>query len=104
MQNEYVLRQERVRRRMLEDGVEACLISSNTNIIYLTGTLFAGFVYMDRDVTICFVRRPSGLDLENVVYIRKPEQLPELLAERSVRRLTYSSWLCFSQWERKVWL
>lgn len=103
MQKEYVLRQERVRRRMLEDGVEACLISSNTNIIYLTGTLFAGFVYMDRDVTICFVRRPSGLDLENVVYIRKPEQLPELLAERSVR-LPKSIWLEEDEMTHSEWL
>lgn len=103
MQNEFALRQERVRRRMLEDGVEACLISSNTNIIYLTGTLFAGFVYIDSNVTICLVKRPLGMVGENIVYIRKPEQLPEILAERSVR-LPKSVWLEEDEMTHSEWL
>jgi Xaa-Pro aminopeptidase len=69
-----------------EAGGDACLISTNVNIYYLTGQIFMGFVYLPVEgKPLYFVQRPSGLDGEQIVNIRKPEDIPELLKDRKIR-------------------
>ncbi len=64
-------------------GVEAMIISDNTSLCYLAGRIFGGVAYVAVDADpIFFVRRPVGLSGDNVAYIRKVEQIPEILAER----------------------
>lgn len=68
-----------VRRLMAAEGVDALLVCDLSNIYYLTGRVFAGHIYIgsrEGDV-IYFVKRPSMLEGDGVVRIRKPEQMAE---------------------------
>ena len=62
-------------------GVDPLLVHSNLNNLYLSGRIFSGCVYVPvEEEPLFFVRRPAGLAGANVYYIRKTEQIPELLA------------------------
>ena len=78
--DEFQLRLLRLRSLMSKAGIDAVLISDNANIYYLTGRVYAGYIYVPfaGDVRF-FVRRPVDLIGEGVEYIRKPEDMLELL-------------------------
>lgn len=65
---------------------EACLITSSVNQYWLTGFIFDGYilVYAEGE-PLLFVRRPTSLSGENIVGIRKPEQIPSLLREAGLQ-------------------
>lgn len=65
---------------------EACIITSSVNQYWLTGFIFDGYilVYASGD-PLLFVKRPSGLSGDNVIPIRKPEQIPGLLQEAGLQ-------------------
>lgn len=70
------LRYRRVASIMKREGIDCMLLGSNTNIYYLTGRVFAGYVLINSDAEVtCYVRRPVEMDGDNIVYIRKPEQI-----------------------------
>lgn len=74
----------RTAKIMEESSVEAMLLSDYANLYYLTGRVFAGYIYLiissGRPSMYIFVRRP--LNLEDVTsQIRKPEEVPSKLAE-----------------------
>jgi Xaa-Pro aminopeptidase len=74
-----------VRKLFVEARGDACLISTSVNIYYLTGQIFTGFLYLPADgKPIYFVQRPLDLTGEQVVFIRKPEDIPNLLKERNI--------------------
>jgi Xaa-Pro aminopeptidase len=55
------------------------------NLLYLTGRIFMGSVYVPAEgAPWFFVRRPCGLTGPNVVEIRKPEQIAEILRDAGV--------------------
>jgi len=75
----------RVQKKMIEIKADACIISSNVNIYYLTGGVFTGYFYLPATGDpILFVRRPIGLTDPKIVYIRKPEDIPSLLQARGI--------------------
>lgn len=58
--------------------IDAMLIGSNANLYYTAGRVFNGFAFIPQEgKLIYFVRRPIGLDGDNVIYIHKPEQIIE---------------------------
>jgi Xaa-Pro aminopeptidase len=74
-----------VQKLLVEAGCDACLISTGVNIYYLTGKIFTGFLYLPSEgKPICFVQRPLGWDGEQIVFVRKPEDIPGLLKERNI--------------------
>lgn len=76
------LRLERVRRLMSEAGLEAVLLSDNTNAFYITGRVIRGYIYIEATGrTLYFVRRPAGLLGENIHQIRKPEDITAILGD-----------------------
>lgn len=76
--DEYRLRLDRLRGGMEKAGIEAILIADNANKYYLTGRVYAGYIYVpSRGLPVYFVRRPVELDGDGVVYIRKPEEITE---------------------------
>lgn len=80
---EFERRLVRVRLRMQENGLDALLISSTVNIFYLTGGICRGYFYIPADGSpLLFMIPPAELSGDRVVKIRKPEQMPPLLAER----------------------
>ncbi len=78
-------RVQKVQKQIAHEQVDACIISSPVNLYYLNGYIFDGYMYIlpDRE-PILFVKRPVNLQAENVEFIRKPEQLPELLQKRNL--------------------
>lgn len=76
--DEYMLRLGKIKAGMETCGIEALLISDNSNKYYLTGRVYAGYIYIPlRGDAIFFVRRPVELEGDCIVYIRKPEEIAE---------------------------
>lgn len=74
------LRNQRIADRLKSQGIDAILVSENANLYYTSGRVFCGFTYITADGSVTyFVRRPVGLSGDNVRYIRKPEQIAEML-------------------------
>lgn len=76
-----------VRRHLKAAGADAVLVASNANIYYTTTRFFRGYVYIPVDgEVIYFVIKPAGFEEDNgVVYIHKPEAIPEELKRLGVR-------------------
>ncbi len=82
-EREYSQRWDRAKEIMAQSGVEAMIVSNNISICYLAGRIFSGVVYLAQgEEPIFFVRRPVGLQDKRVEYIRKVEQIPDILSER----------------------
>lgn len=78
---EHELRLSKLRAQMSQSAVDAVLITDNANIYYLSGRVFAGYIYVPAaGMPIFFLRRPVGLVGDGVVYIRKPEDIPASLS------------------------
>lgn len=77
---ELELRQSKLQKLIKESGYDALLISSNANIYYVSGMVFAGYAYVPAEGQTQFlIRRPVGIEDKNVTYIRKPEQIIEAI-------------------------
>ncbi len=83
---ELALRVERLRPIMEAEKVETILISGMTNLFYLTGRVFRGYVFITSGHDpLYFVIRPQHYaPADNIVYIRKPEQIPAELESRGI--------------------
>ncbi len=72
---------DKVVANMKSVGLDAVIVSDNANIYYLTGRIICGYIYIDASGSVrYFVRRPNNLCGEGLTYIRKPEDIAELLA------------------------
>lgn len=75
-----VLRRERLQLVMQKENMEACILTSGVNIFYLTGVIYAGYLYIPATgKPIHFVKRPVDLSLTDTVPVQKPEQIPDAL-------------------------
>lgn len=104
MEKELLLRVEKIRVRMKEVGVEACLISTPVNLLYAAGMVVGGYFYIPASGPgLLFIRRPAGLSGDNVFYIRKPEDIPGLLVDNGLNvpeslmveggEMSYAEWM-----------
>ena len=85
LQNDKANRLEQVKQYIIDQNVDACVITSPVNLYYLNGFIFNGYMYIAPDSEpVLFVKRPVTIEGDNVEYIRKPEQLPELLTDRDI--------------------
>lgn len=76
---------ETLQQSIIKAGADACIITSSVNIYYLFGQVFDGHLYILPDgEAIKFVRRPSDIEGEDVIYIHKPELIPEYLEKRGI--------------------
>lgn len=80
------LRIDKIKSFMKEEGMDALLIASNTNIYYTTGRFFRGYVYLPLEgEPIWFVIKPETFEIaEYLEYVRKPEIIPEVLKRRNI--------------------
>ena len=85
LSGEYKQRVEKLQQSIVSAEADACIITSSTNIYYLFGRIFDGYLYVvpGRE-PLAFARRPSGLEGDNVIYIHKPELIPDYLKERGM--------------------
>ena len=80
LEEELKLRAGRIAAMLKEQSIDAILIGDNANLYYTAGRVFGGYSYITADGAVTyFVKRPIGLKGINVAYIRKPEQIAELL-------------------------
>lgn len=75
---------------MRSSGIEAALVHSNSNIYYLTGRVFRGYIYIDSrsQAPVYLVRQPSVLQShsgETLFHIRKPEEIKLKLEEGGIK-------------------
>ncbi len=76
-------RHARLSEALRANGADAMIISTNVNLYYASSRVIAGYVYITANGEVhYFVRRPVGLEGKNVHYIRKPEQITEILEEK----------------------
>jgi Xaa-Pro aminopeptidase len=80
-QEEANLRLAKIKSSLEAVQCDSALFSENSSLYYLCGRVFAGYVFIHKDMSqpIYFIRRPVELTGENVVYIRKPENILEHL-------------------------
>lgn len=80
MEQEIAGRVGRIAGELSARGMDAILLSDFANLYYTSGRVFCGYTYITADGKVTyFVKRPIGLEGDNVAYIRKPEQMAELL-------------------------
>ncbi|MDE5857406.1 MAG: Xaa-Pro peptidase family protein [Muribaculaceae bacterium] len=84
---ELSLRLSHVVRLMKDDSIDSALINDNANIYYLTGRIIDGYLLLNsRSSSMwAFVRRPSDLEGSTTFIIRKPEDIPAILAEHNIQ-------------------
>ncbi|MGN0219496.1 MAG: M24 family metallopeptidase [Muribaculaceae bacterium] len=70
---------------MRKNGVDGLLVSDNADLYYLTGRVFAGYVYIstDSDEPYYAVKRPCHLENRRMVMIRKPEEMTRMFEGES---------------------
>jgi Xaa-Pro aminopeptidase len=77
----------RLQDALRRNGAEACLLSVDVNLFYVTGRVFAGYLYVPAEGDpVAFVKRPADFSGDvNVVFIRKPEQMADYFASQGLR-------------------
>lgn len=75
-------RRDKIRALMFQQGIDAALITCNTNLIYTYGRVVSGYLYLPLNAPAhLFVKRPNDIAGEHIHAIRKPEQILGLLEE-----------------------
>jgi Xaa-Pro dipeptidase len=74
-----------IQKEMSRKGADGCLIAGNVNLFYVADRVYSGYFYLPlHGQPLFFVKRPIGLKGENVFYIRKPEQIIEILSQKGL--------------------
>lgn len=82
---ELKLRRDKIRSLMAQQGIDAALITCNTNLLYTYGRIISGYIYLPlHSPALAFIKRPNNITGEHVFNIRKPEQIIELLKENGL--------------------
>jgi Xaa-Pro aminopeptidase len=77
---------KRLQQAMHKTGADGCLLSVDVNLYYMTGRVYNGYFYLPAESEPWFfVKRPTGLTGKQVVYIRKPEDITDIFADRGLK-------------------
>lgn len=80
------LKWDRLQQAMRQINADGCLLAVDVNLYYTTGRIYSGYFYLPAEgAPWFFVKRPNGLDGDQVEYIRKPEQMAELFAAHGLK-------------------
>ena len=76
---DYRLRVERLQELLRSASIEALVVTSNVNLLYLCGSIFSGLLFIPAEGEAqCFIRRPQSYPESSTVHaIRKIEQLSD---------------------------
>ena len=104
--DDFRIKWNRIQTALKEINADGCLLSAGVNLFYVTGQMYNGYFYLPVEgEPWLFIKRPNDLKGNNLVYIRKPEQLPEMFEKYGIKlpekllleadELTYSeyTWL-----------
>lgn len=83
------IRISKVQAEMKALGIDALLASSSTSLLYLFGQVYSGLVYVPQEGEVkYFIRRPQSYGTQaNIHYVRKIEQVSEIIATSEVRTI-----------------
>lgn len=85
LQPELKIRRDKIRSLMAQQGIDAALITCNTNLIYTNGSVVSGYLYLPlHSPALLFYKRPNNITGEHAFAIRKPEQIVDLLKEQGL--------------------
>ena len=85
LQPELKLRRDKIRSLMTLQGIDAALITCNTNLIYTYGCVVNGYLYLPlNSPALLFFKRPNNIKGEHSFSIRKPEQIVDILKEQGL--------------------
>lgn len=85
MEAELALRLSKIQKEITDAGADAILLTSNVNLLYVSGMLFSGLAYIPaKGGPLFFVRRPVGIAGQGVVYIRKVEDAADYLIKEGI--------------------
>ena len=98
---------EKIRKEMRSEGADALLVTSNVNLYYCFGQVVMGYYYIPIEgQPLLFIRRPAGLESDNIIYVRKQEQITDILKERGIKppqsimlegdRLSHTEWMRYA--------
>ena len=74
-----------IQQLLINQSIDAALVSDNANKFYLSGRVFNGYVFIPaQGDAIFFVRRPVELTGDNLVYINKPENIADYLLQKGI--------------------
>lgn len=80
MESEISARAKAIAKELRDINADAILLTDNANLYYTSGRVFCGYTYITADGQVTyFARRPVGLGGDNVSYVRKPEQIAQML-------------------------
>ncbi len=80
LSNDLEIRRSRLQQAMQAMNIEACVLTTAVNVFYMTGKVYNGYFYLPAEgKPVHFVKRPEGIDFDNTMYVRKPEQITEEL-------------------------
>lgn len=95
-------RLEKMQHILKETNADACIVTSPVNQYYFCHSIFDGYLYIfPESEPVWFVKRPVGIGGENVIYIRKPEQICNFLDRLPKRLLIENDVLPYNS---SVWL
>lgn len=81
---------KKIQQQMQLSGADACLLCVDVNLYYLTGRIYNGYFYIPAEgKPYFFVKRPAGFSGENVYYIRKPEDITDILSAAAMELPEY---------------
>lgn len=87
LKEDLAIRVARLQQLLSAAEAEGMLISSNTALYYTTGQVFRGYVYIPADGDAKWlVIRPTDISADNVLFIRKPEQIFEVLEKANIAK------------------
>ena len=105
MVQELDIRKNKIIAALKNVGADACLLTTSVNVYYATGRIIIGYVYIDIDGNVfSLVRRPNNVVGENVFFIRKVEQLAEILGSQGIempkKMVVEGDEISFGEWNR----
>lgn len=84
--DDFRIKWNRIQTALKEVNADGCLLSAGVNLFYVTGQMYNGYFYLPVEgEPWLFIKRPNDLKGNNLVYIRKPEQLPEMFEKYGIK-------------------
>lgn len=85
LNDEINLRIRKIQDKLIDNNLDAVLIASNANIFYTSARYFRGYVLVSAQFPpVYFIIKPLGISGDNIFYIRKPEQISNILTENAI--------------------
>ena len=76
---------EKIQNIIIDKHMDGCILTSPVNQFWLCRFIFDGYIYiLPEGNPILFVKRPLNINHDWAVYLRKPEQITDMLSKMSL--------------------